>query len=129
MKIPFVVNSQHNLPKMQIRRRLSLHWWLFSSVLFVISIGIAFSWGQYLGKSTSLPNSSQPELHQYMEKLNYEHARLKQLVQVASVNLAIEKNAQRRLLERLNAVESENAGLKQELNFFVKLRHSPGSKS
>lgn len=126
MRIPFVVvNAPQNLPKMQIRRCLSLRWWLMSALFFVISIGIAFFWGQYLGQqTTALPAPHQPELKQYLEKLNYEHARLKQLVQVTSVNLAIEKNAQRHLLERLNTVESENAGLKQELNFFVKLRHN-----
>ena len=126
MRIPFVVvNAPQNLPKMQIRRRLSLRWWLISALFFLISIGIAFFWGQYLGqRTTALPAPHQSELKQYLDKLNYEHARLKQLVQVTSVNLAIEKNAQRHLLERLNTVESENAGLKQELNFFVKLRHN-----
>lgn len=132
MRIPFVVaEAPHNLPKMQIRRCLSLRWWLISGLFFLISIGIAFSWGQYLGQQTmALPAAHQSEFKQYLEKLNYEHARLKQLVQVTSVNLAIEKNAQRHLLERLNTVESENAGLKQELNFFVKLRrNNTGSKS
>ncbi len=123
MRIPFISKQPHTLPNVRIRHRLPLASWLVIGVCFLLLLGAAFFFGQRSNSYTPF-TTDQSELQHYLSKLDREHQRLKQVAQAAAVNLEIEKSTQRRLLERLNAVETENAGLKQELGFLVKLRRN-----
>lgn len=127
MRIPFINKQQYALPTVRIRHRLPLTSWLVIGMCFLLMLSAAFFFGQR-SSYTPLP-TEQSELQHYLSKLNHEHQRLTQVAQAAAVNLEIEKSTQRRLLERLSAVETENAGLKQELGFLVKLRRNDTTPS
>lgn len=122
MRIPFISKQQYALPTIRVRHRLPLTSWLVMSACFLLLLGAAFLFGQRSGYNPY--PTDQNELQHYLSKLNREHQHLAQVAQAAAVNLEIEKSTQRRLLERLSAIETENAGLKQELVFLVKLRRN-----
>lgn len=123
MGIRFSARRQYALPKMRVHSRMPLGKRLMALVVFVVLLGGAFFFGQYSNQIIPMGNfSNSNDLQRHLSRLSIEHERLTRAAQTAAVNLAIEQSAQRRLLERLNVVETENAGLKQELGFLVKLK-------
>lgn len=119
-------------PKLSIRTQLAWYWRVLALVL-VLSVSLALGhWiydaGQRIaGFQSEEAGREIQSLRASVARLDSELSRLRSIAGSGESSLQIERTAQQQMAQQVKALETENAGLKQDLAFFESL--IPASES
>lgn len=119
-------------PKLSIRTHVAWYWRVLAMVA-VLSVSLAFAaWIYDAGRRIAGFHSGESDreiqsLRERVTSLDEELRKLRSIVGSSDSSLQIERATQQQLARQVKSLESENAGLKQDLSFFEAL--IPASES
>lgn len=121
-----------NAPKLAIRTHVAWYWRLLAtvavlSVSFALSVWIYDAGRRIAGFQSEESDHEIQSLKKKLVELDGELASLRSVAGSGESSLQIERTTQQQLVQQVKALESENAGLKQDLSFFEGL--IPASES
>ena len=119
-------------PKLAIKTHVAWYWRALATVLITSLSLVLAAWLFDLGKNSAFFSSGAPSketqaLRLRITELEAELSKVRSIADSSESSLSIEHATQQQLARQVGALESENAGLKQDLAFFESMGSAPAA--